>query len=104
MQKLAFKMTLRPGCKEEYRRRHAALWPEMKELLRQNGIRDYTIFLDEATNTLFAVQSQDGEQSSQDLGALPIVQKWWNYMADIMETNPDSSPVSVPLETVFHLD
>ena len=97
-------MKLRPGCKEEYRRRHAALWPEMKELLRQNGIRDYTIFLDEATNTLFAVQSQDGEQSSQDLGALPIVQKWWRYMADIMETNPDSSPVSVPLEAVFHLD
>ena len=95
---------MRPGGQEEYRRRHAALWPEMKALLQQNGIRDYTIFLDAATNTLFAVQSQDGQTSSQDLGALPIVQQWWRYMADIMETNPDSSPVSVPLEAVFHLD
>lgn len=102
--KIAFKMRLKPGCKEEYRRRHQAIWPELRQLLKDNGVSDYTIFLDEETNLLFAVQQQSGDQSSQDLGTLPIVQRWWAYMADIMETNPDHSPVTVPLEEVFHMD
>ena len=102
--KIAFKMYLKPGYSEEYRQRHAAIWPELRQLLKDNGVSDYSIFLDEETNTLFGVQQQEGEQSSQDLGALPIVQKWWAYMADIMETNPDNSPVTVPLVNVFHMD
>lgn len=52
---------------------------------------------------MFAVQQQNG-QSSQDLGETEIVKKWWAYMADIMDANPDNSPVSVPLQEVFHLD
>lgn len=104
MDKIAFKMKLNPGCKEEYKRRHNAIWPELKELLTKSGVRDYTIFLDEETNTLFAIQYQAGDASSQELGANPIVQRWWKYMADIMETNPDSSPISIPLEKVFHMD
>jgi len=105
MTKIAFKMKLMRGCKEEYQKRHDAIWPELAALLRENGISDYTIFLDEETNTLFAVQRQgDGAQSSQELGNHPIVQRWWAYMADIMETNADNSPVSKPLIPVFHLD
>lgn len=102
--KIAFKMRLKPGCKEEYVKRHDAIWPELKQLLKDNGVSDYTIFLDEETNILFAVQQQDGEQSSQDLGKLPVVQRWWDYMADIMETNDDHSPVTMPLAKVFHMD
>jgi L-rhamnose mutarotase len=102
--KLAFKMKLKPGFKEEYKKRHDEIWPELKTLLKENGISDYTIFLDEETNTLFAVQQQDGNQSSQDLGQTAIVQKWWAYMADIMESNPDNSPVSKALVEVFHMD
>jgi len=97
-------MQLKPGVAAEYERRHAAIWPELVELLRQAGISDYSIFLDPETNTLFAVQEQSGSGSSQDLGSNPIVQKWWAYMADLMETNPDKSPVSKPLQQVFHLD
>lgn len=104
MKKIAFKMKLKPGCKEEYKRRHDEIWPELKELLVNNGVRDYSIFLDEETNTLFAVQKIVGDSSSQDLGSNPLVQKWWKYMSDIMETNPDFSPVSIPLEMVFHMD
>lgn len=103
MGKIAFKMKLMPGFQEEYKRRHDALWPEIQALLKANGIADYTIFLDEETNILFAVQ-QLGESSSQDLGEYPIIKKWWAYMADIMETNADNSPVSTPLKMVFHLD
>jgi len=102
--KTAFKMQLKPGFAEEYRRRHAAIWPELQQLLKHSGIHDYTIFLDEATHTLFAVQQQSGTGSSQDLGAHPIVQRWWAYMADIMETHPDNSPISTPLTEMFHMD
>ncbi|MBD1420490.1 L-rhamnose mutarotase [Sphingobacterium chuzhouense] len=103
MHKVAFKMRLKPGMKDEYEKRHAAIWPELVELLKENGIADYTIFLDEETNTLFAVQCLSGK-SSQELGKADIVQRWWKYMADIMETNADFSPVSTPLTRVFHLD
>lgn len=102
--KLAFKMKLKPGFKEEYKKRHDEIWPELKTLLKENGISDYTIFLDEETDILFAVQQQDGNKSSQDLGQTEIVQKWWAYMSDIMESNPDNSPVSKPLTEVFHMD
>lgn len=95
-------MKLKAGAKAEYQKRHDEIWPELASLLTSNGISDYSIFLDEETNTLFAVQQQDGA-SSQDLGTTAIVQKWWAYMADIMETNPDNSPVSIKLEQVFHL-
>lgn len=50
------------------------------------------------------MQKTLGEAGSQDLGALEIVQKWWAYMADIMETNPDNSPVSIPLPELFYLE
>ncbi len=104
MSKTAFKMKLNPGFKEEYKKRHDEIWPELKALLKNNGINDYTIFLDEETNTLFAVQKQEGLASSQDLSDNPVVKKWWAFMADIMETNPDNSPVSIPLTEVFHMD
>lgn len=101
--KVAFKMKLKPGFEQEYQKRHDEIWPELSALLKANGISDYTIFLDEETNILFAVQQQS-QQSSQDLGQTEIVQKWWAYMADLMEVNADNSPVSVPLKQVFHLE
>jgi len=101
--KIAFKMKLKPGFEAEYKTRHDLIWPELSALLKSNGVSDYSIFLDEETSTLFAVQQQNGS-SSQDLGSTEIVKKWWAYMADIMEVNPDNSPKSFPLEMVFHLD
>lgn len=102
--RIAFKMKLKYGMKTEYMKRHNEIWPELRELLKQTGVSEYSIFLDEETNTLFGVQKQAGEQSSQDLGKNPIVQKWWAFMADIMETNSDNSPVSIPLEEVFYME
>lgn len=103
MRKIAFKMKLKPGFKEEYKTRHQEIWPELLELLKKAGISDYSIFLDEETYILFGVQTQAGDRSSQELGSTEIVKKWWTYMADIMETNPDNSPVTVPLENVFYM-
>ncbi len=104
MKRFAFKMYLKPGCEKEYAKRHAAIWPELKKLLSENGVCDYSIYWDKDTNILFASQKVQGEESSQDMGSNPIVQKWWAYMADIMETNPDNSPVSIPLKEVFRME
>lgn len=104
MNRTAFKMYLNPGMKEEYRKRHDEIWPEMKMVLKEAGISDFSIFLDEETNILFAFQKVSGNTGSQDLGKNEIVQKWWNYMADIMLTNSDNSPVTVKLEEVFNFE
>ncbi len=100
---VAFKMQLKPGNQEEYEKRHREIWPELKQLLSGAGISDYHIFLDKETDVLFAVQHVEGSKGSQDLGADPVVKRWWKYMADIMETNQDLSPVIVPLKEVFYL-
>jgi L-rhamnose mutarotase len=97
-------MQLKKGFEEEYEKRHAAIWDELKDLLSESGVHDYTIFLEEESGKLFAFQRTKGEGGSQDLGSNPIVQRWWAYMADIMETNEDNSPVSIPLREVFHMD
>ncbi|WP_445734830.1 L-rhamnose mutarotase [Mariniflexile sp.] len=104
MTRLAFKMKLNEGQKDAYKKRHDALWPELKKLLKDNGVSEYSIFLDEETNILFAFQKVSGTGGSQDLSNNPIVQKWWAFMADIMEVNPDNSPISTALEEVFYME
>ena len=101
--RVAFKMFLKPGFEQEYEKRHNEIWPELEKLIQESGVYDYSIFFDKDTNILFASQKVSGDGGSQDLGSNPIVQKWWKYMADIMETNPDNSPISVELKEVFYL-
>ena len=100
----AFKMFLKPGMEKEYQRRHAAIWPDLKQLLSDSGVSNYSIFWDKETNILFAYQEVEGDSGSQDLGNTEIVKKWWDYMADIMDVNPDNSPVSIPLSEVFYME
>lgn len=103
MEKFAFRMQLNPGCREEYIRRHDEIWPELVQLLKEAGVEDYSIHLDPETDALFGVLWRRDDHGMDDLPDHPVMQKWWAHMADIMATNPDNSPVSVPLETVFHL-
>jgi L-rhamnose mutarotase len=103
MEKYAFTMRLRPGQAEEYRRRHDAIWPELEVLLREAGVSDYSIHLDRATGTLFAVLWRRDDHGMDALPDHPVMQRWWAHMADIMETHPSNEPVAVPLETVFHM-
>ena len=100
----AFKMKLYEGQEEEYERRHSLLWEEMKDMIHARGGRNYSIFLDKPTLTLFGyIEIEDGELWAKSADT-EINRKWWDYMADIMETNPDNSPVCVDLHPVFHLD
>lgn len=99
-----FKMKLYPGMEEEYERRHNLLWPEMKDMIHAHGGKNYTIFLDRETLTLFGyIELADPELWAKSADTA-INRKWWDYMADIMETNPDNSPVAIDLQNVFHLD
>lgn len=104
MKRVAFKMYLNAGQKEEYKKRHHEKWPGLKKLLKKAGIKEYSIFFDEETGILFAFQKVTGTGGSQDLGQNDTVKKWWEYMADIMKTNTDNSPVSKPLEELFYMD
>jgi L-rhamnose mutarotase len=104
MQRLAFKMQLKPGAAAEYKKRHDEIWPELAAELTAAGVSDYSIFLDEETLTLFAVQKLSDGNTATAFPHSPIVRRWWNFMAPLMETHPDSSPVVKPLKEVFHRD
>ena len=104
MEKYAFKMKLFPGKLEEYRRRHDLIWPELVVLLRSAGVRDYSIYFDPDTQILFGVLWRSSDHTMDLLSQQPVMQKWWAYMADLMETWPSQEPVAVPLERVFHLE
>lgn len=104
MKRNAFKMKLKPGREAEYRKRHDEIWPELSAALTDSGISDYSIFLDEETLTLFAVQKLAEGNTADSLPSHPVVREWWDHMADLMDTHPDNSPVCVPLREVFHQD
>ena len=100
----AFKMKLYEGYEKEYEKRHNELWPEMIDMIREYGGSNYSIFLDKETNILFGyIEIEDPEKWDQSADTA-INRKWWDYMADIMETNPDNSPVTKDLKLLFHLE
>lgn len=99
----AFKMQLHRGFEDEYRKRHDNLWPELKDLLKKHGVSEYSIYLDKDTNTLFGVMHVEDPAQLENMPEHPVMKKWWAYMRDIMDTNPDNSPVSIPLKEVFYL-
>ena len=97
-------MKLKPGFEAEYKKRHDELWPEMATALRGAGVSDFSIFLDEQTLTLFAVRKLSDPGKLEHVARLPVVRKWWDYMAPLMEVHPDNAPKEWPLTEVFHLD
>ena len=103
MKRIALKMKLLKGFENEYKKRHDEIWDQLKVLLRKAGIINYSIFLDKETNDLFAYFNIEDETQLNNLPQQEIMKKWWAYMADIMETNADNSPVSISLKEVFYL-
>ncbi len=103
MERIAFKMKVHKGFEQEYKRRHDAIWPELKALLLSKGIFEYSIFLEAETNALFGVFKITDTMLLDELATEPLMQRWWAFMSDIMETNADHSPVVVPLQEVFYL-
>jgi L-rhamnose mutarotase len=102
-EKFAFRMKLNPGMKALYKKRHDEIWPELVKLLKDAGVRDYSIHLDEDSHILFGVMWRDHNHKMADLPGTDIMKKWWAHMADVMETNAKNEPIAIPLETVFHM-
>jgi L-rhamnose mutarotase len=100
----AFLMTLKPGFREEYERRHNPIWPELQEVLKEHGVHNYSIFLDNGSERLFAYAEIESEERWQRIAETESCRRWWSYMKELMLTNEDHSPLSVTLSEVFHLD
>ncbi len=99
-----FKMKLYPGMEKEYEKRHNELWPEMQQMIHEHGGHNYSIFLDTETDVLYGYIEIEDEKLWAKGADTAINRKGWDFMADIMETNPDNSPVAIDLHPVFHLD
>lgn len=100
----AFIMTLRSGRQEEYQRRHNPIWPDLEAVLKKQGVHNYSIFLDRGNDRLFAYVEIESEERWDEIASTPECRRWWSYMKELMLTNPDGSPVALPLDEVFHLD
>lgn len=98
-----FRMRLNDGMADEYQRRHDAIWPELTALLHDAGVSDYSIHLDVETGLLIGVLIRGDGHRMDDLPNHPVMQRWWDHMADIMETGPDNAPVAVTLPSLFHM-
>lgn len=100
---IAFRMQLNPGQRDEYERRHREIWPELVSTLRESGISNYWIFLDDATGHLFAVLTRRDDHRMEQLPRDDVMRKWWAYMSDIMQTGTDGAPLQTPLDALFHM-
>jgi L-rhamnose mutarotase len=98
----AFRMQLKPGTIEEYRKRHDELWPDLAEALTNAGIFDYSIFLDEQSLSLFAVLKVKDGAPIAELPGQPVMKRWWDYMAPLMEVEAGNRPREWALPQMFY--
>jgi L-rhamnose mutarotase len=104
MLRKAFVMQLKPGNEGEYERRHNPIWAELADVLKAHGVSNYSIFLHPNTHELFAYAEIEDEERWQAIASTPVCRRWWDFMEDLMEVNPDHSPVATPLRELFHLE
>jgi L-rhamnose mutarotase len=102
--RVAFSLILPHENIDEYRTRHAHLWPELREAIRQQRGSNYSIFAAPELDRVFGyLEVADLARWEAGAGSA-LTDRWWRYMADIMPTNPDFSPIGVDLTEVFHQD
>ena len=104
MERIGFRMRLRPGAEAEYRRRHAAVWPEMLDALRAAGARNYSIYLD--GDDLFGyLEVDDFDRFRTTMAASPVNDRWQAEMAPLIDPLTDpATGFHRRLEEVFHLE
>jgi len=104
MLRRGFVMQVHPNKHDEYERRHNPIWDDLAETLSQHGVHNYSIFLHRETSQLFGYVEIEDQQQWEQIAQSEVCRRWWDYMADVMETNDDNSPQAIPLQEVFHLD
>lgn len=100
----AFLMSVNPDAHVEYEKRHRPIWAELAAVLKEHGVSNYSIFLDEETSQLFGYAEIESEEQWNSIAETDECRRWWAYMSDVMPSNEDKSPVSRGLTEVFHLD
>jgi L-rhamnose mutarotase len=96
-------MSVHAGKEPEYERRHNPIWPELRQVLKDHGVHNYSIFLHPRTRQLFGYVEVEDEARWQAIAQTAACRRWWAHMKDVMPSNPDNSPVAVELKEVFHL-
>jgi L-rhamnose mutarotase len=104
MQRVAFRMSIKPGSEEEYRRRHQQVWPELLADLKRAGCQNYSIFLRDTE--LFAYMEVDDFQRYLAIMAeSQASERWEARMRDILLRETEAATGFPPvLEEVFHFD
>ncbi len=100
----AFVMSVNPDQHREYEKRHTPIWPDLEAVLKNHGVRSYTIFLHPGTSQLFAYVEFESEAQWNAISQTEPCRRWWAHMKDIMPSNPDNSPRSEEIREVFHLE
>lgn len=97
---------VRRGCAEEYVRRHNPVPPEIAELLKKHGVKNYSIYLHEPTGMLFGYFEAESEEELARLDDYAVNHRWWESNAKILvcENDGDVKGKEEELREVFHLD
>ena len=104
MERYAWMAKLKPGKKEEYIYRHDRIWPEMVAVLKEAGISNYSIWIDGDIIFGYYECEKGVEYAARVQATSPIVDKWNEYMKDVMEMEMDPITGAQPkLERVFEL-
>ena len=100
----SFRMTLKEGQIEEYKKKHDEIWPEISVALTNAGVTNYSIYYDKKDNTLIEYMELKENNTFHNLEELEILKKWNINMKNLLETKSDNNatPVVRELEEVFH--
>jgi L-rhamnose mutarotase len=106
MERVCFLLKVKPDRIEEYKARHAAVWPEMLEALRETGWRNYSLFLRDDGLLVGYLETPDFERARREMAAREVNQRWQREMAPFFEQLEGRRPDEglLRLEEVFHLD
>lgn len=106
MQRIGFILKVKEDMIEEYKRRHANVWPEMLDALRATGWHNYTLFMREDGLLFGYVETPDFEAAKAGMATKEVNARWQAEMGDLFEALDGQAPdeAMTPLEIVFHLD
>jgi L-rhamnose mutarotase len=106
MKRFAFIFRIKPGLKNEYKKAHDEIWPDMAQAIRDSGIKNYSIFF-RKDGTLFAyLEAEDPEKSFEYIGKQEVNERWQNAMGKffVKEDPQILGPEMEVIEEVFHID
>lgn len=100
---------IKPEAIAEYKRLHAAVWPDVLKQIKSSNISNYSIYLREPENLLFSYYEYNGDNHADDMAKMaadPKTQEWWAVcmpLQDSLKTIKEGEWWG-PMEEVFHQD